>query len=125
MLQDLRQAGFCFWIFWFYRNDDISDYIFSLSSLLGSISTVLLSYPWGGVLTASELTACGIILFFTCINMISIRFSGNLQVILTVIPVTLVLAFCLYGVFCYDTQAPKEALTKVDTNYFDILRLIS
>ena len=96
---------------------------FQLSSLLGiDFSTVLLSYPWGGVLTASELTACGIILFFTCINMISIRFSGNLQVILTVIPVTLVLAFCLYGVFCYDTQAPKEALTKVDTNYFDIIK---
>lgn len=76
---------------------------FQLSALVDwNFGHVLFAYPWGGSLTLSELMACAIIVTFTVSNAVSVRLSGNLQIVLTVLPIATVLMFCFYGLGFYD-----------------------
>ena len=96
---------------------------FQLSSLLDwNFSYILWSYPWGGTLTLAEFSAVIIILLFSVSNSISIRLSGNLQIILTFIPVTLVLCLCVYGLFTFEPQYPNPENIPVTESHFDFVK---
>jgi basic amino acid/polyamine antiporter, APA family len=96
---------------------------FQLSSLLDwNFSYILWSYPWGGALTLADLCAVIIILLFSISNSISIRFSGNLQVLLTFIPVTLVLCLCIYGLFTFEPQSLSPESMPVNESRFDFVK---
>lgn len=96
---------------------------FQLSSLLDwNFSYLLWSYPWGGSLTLAELCAIFIILLFTVSNSISIRLSGNLQIILTFIPVTFVLALCTYGLLTFEAEHISPESTLPTESHFDFIK---
>ena len=90
---------------------------FQLSALVDwNFGHVLFAYPWGGSLTLNELMACAIIVTFTVSNAVSVRLSGNLQIILTVLPIATVLMFCFYGLGFYDGTGAAAPLRPAKTS---------